>query len=64
MFSIQAMAGVPIRKLDKMDWLFPSFRLDAFRLTGMDKPVLLKKFKQNKLELKNASISVGSHPLF
>ena len=37
--------------------------LDAFRLTGMDKPVLFRLNKQNKLKLKNASISVGSHPL-
>ena len=47
-------------------WLLPSFLLDAFRLTGTDKPVVLFDLldKQNKLKLKKASISVGSHPLY
>ena len=51
-------------------WPLPSFLLDAFRLTWMDKPVLLQKVcfvlinKTNKLKLKNESISVGSHPLW
>ena len=40
--------------------LFPSFLLDAFRLTGMDQPILFRKIclvlisKTNKLKLKNA----------
>ena len=56
------------QKYDKYRrWLLPSFLLDAFRLTGIDKPVLFRKttnklLKQNKKTKVKKRIQISLYP--